>query len=104
MKAHLEGLRRLSPCCKARIGHPDKMQDRLQDLQYDPILVICLKCRNRVKEHILVNAVGERVWPILDTNLPRLVRRARRRRKTEADPIPYPLHLHDALAILRRKK
>ncbi len=97
--SHLRGLRRLSPCCEARVGHPFAM-----GVTEDPIYMICLKCRLPVKEHILINDRGDQVWPVDVTGLPPLPKRTRRRRVSEADPIPYPLHLQDGLAILRRKK
>ena len=98
---HLVGLRRLSPCCETRVGHPIPLDD---DANKDPIRMICLKCRRDVSEHILVNAAGDKVWPVDGTGLEPLPKRKRRRRVAEGEPLPYPLHLTDGLAILRRKK
>jgi hypothetical protein len=103
--SHLRGLRRLSSCCEARVGHPFALRiTELDGQEVDPIHMICLKCRLPVKEHILINDRGNQVWPVDVTGLPPLPKRTRRRRVSEADPIPYPLHLQDGLAILRRKR
>lgn len=50
-----------------------------------------------------MNAALERVWPI-DGPVPSFKRGKRRRRKLEADPEPYRVHLPDALALLRKLK
>lgn len=86
--SHLHGLIRLSTCCHAELSHP------YTDSAHFEVL-ICLSCRKPVVgDHELWNDRGERVWPILDTNLPPLPPRRRSRRKPQdAEPEPYPLHL-----------
>ena len=95
--SHLRGLRRLSPCCRARVAHNLPWDDP------DCLSLICLKCRRPIVEHELWNAQGERVWPVSlpDGPAPPPPVRSRCIPK-EAEPPAYPLHL--PLGFLRNLK
>jgi len=104
---HLKGLRRLSPCCESRVAHPVALKIVESDGKpIDPLYLICLMCKCEVKEHVLVNAQGFKVWPVDVSNLPILPKRkrVRRRREPEAEPEGYPVHLPGGLKLLRRMK
>jgi hypothetical protein len=89
--SHLRGLRRLSPCCRARVAHPYSIRSRSCDRA---LALICLSCRMSVNEHELWNNRGERVWPVeLPPGPPPPRRKRIRRQPTEAEPVSYPLHI-----------
>ena len=89
--SHLRGLRRLSPCCRTRVGH-------CYPARFDFDALICLSCRAPVYEHELWNNRGERVWPVDATNFPPSPPfRKSRRVPQDPEPAGYPLHLHPSL-------
>lgn len=87
---HLEGLRRLSPCCQKRVAHPNNWASP------HCLALICLGCRKPVTAFLLRNRHGQTVWPIngpLPPAPPKPRRKRRRAHPTEPDPEPYTLHL-----------
>jgi hypothetical protein len=87
---HLEGLRRLSPCCHARVAHDTAWASA------NPLRLICLRCRKGVSRFLLKNRHGQAVWPIegkLPPTEPATRRKRRRTHPTEPDPEPFTLHL-----------
>jgi hypothetical protein len=98
---HLLGLRRLSPCCKARVAHHKSIRSRSLE---DALALICAECHEPVKEFELWNVEGVKVWPV-EGDLPPFAARSRRRRvPLVAEPRPYAVHLPGAVALLRRLK
>ena len=84
---HLEGLERLSPCCKQAVEHNEPFPD---------LGLVCAACGRPADQFLLRNVHGDIVWPVtVDLPAePRKPRKKRRRRKpVEPDPSPYRLHL-----------
>jgi hypothetical protein len=102
MPEHLRGLRRLSPCCHARIAHRNPIGTEFDPVE-DALSLLCVDCCEPIAHFELWNAAGECVWPIdapPSTPLPSRIRR--RRVPQEAEPTPFTVQLPGIAGLLRR--
>jgi len=81
----LSGPRRVSVCCRAAVIHPHSINTRSLD---KVLALICARCNAPADDFLVVNALGEQLWPV-----PKGFKPARTRGSASAHKSTYILHI-----------
>lgn len=85
------GLKRISPCCRARVSHHGFLHDD------NSLELFCVDCGEPVDEFLVENCLGDVVWPPPPEDVAQVgeIRREPRNRRKPVEPEPegYRLHL-----------